>query len=118
MRSRSTELKLGAPASHGMNPCDLLIDLGFLQLAAVVGIDYLPFGEDIQTGQTGFAVAIAGAASAAEGELDLGPSRAGVDVNDTGRQVAFGPLNIIDVLRINCRREPVPGLVIHFDGGF
>src|SRR5579864_4517097 len=77
----------------------LLVNLRFLQFATVVGVDHLPFGEDIQPGQPGFAVAVAGAARAAEGELDLRARRAGVDVQNAGGDIAHSVLHAVDVLR-------------------
>src|SRR5689334_20274234 len=46
------------------------IDLRALQLAAVIHVDRLPLGEGVQARLARFAVAVAGAAGAAEGGLD------------------------------------------------
>src|SRR5579875_923022 len=46
--------------------------LGALEAAAVIHVDGLPLGEELEGAESGLAVAVAGAAGAAEGELDLG----------------------------------------------
>src|SRR5579883_894169 len=98
--------------------CMLLIDLGLLQLTAVVCVDHLPFGEDIQARQAGLAVAVAGSARAAEGELDLRARCAGVDVENAGSDITRGPLDAIDVLRVDCAGEAKGSIVVDCDGLF
>src|SRR5258708_367184 len=90
----------------------LFINLGFLQFAAVVGVDDFPFGEDIQAGEAGFAVAVAGAACAAEGELDFGSGGAGIDVQDASGDITYGALDAVVVLRVDGTGEAEGSVVI------
>jgi hypothetical protein len=79
----------------------LAVNLGLLQLAAIVGVDDLPLGKDIQAGNACLAMAVARATRAAKGELDLGPCSARIDVEDACRDIARGPLYAIDILCID-----------------
>src|SRR5581483_9838780 len=77
----------------------LRINLGALEAAAVIHIDRLPLSEELKCAQAGLAVAVAGAARAAEGQLDLRADGAGVDVDDAGRQVAHRGLDGVGIAR-------------------
>src|SRR5688572_18811016 len=68
----------------------LRIDLRTLELAAEVNVDAFPFGEDVQD-VAAFAVAVAGLADSAEGEMDFRADCGGVDVDDSGLHVAHRP---------------------------
>src|SRR5579872_242155 len=50
----------------------LTVNLGFLQLAAIISVDHFPLGEHVKSRDTGFPVAVASATCAAEGQLYLG----------------------------------------------
>ena len=89
-----------------------------MQFAAVVGVDHFPFGKDINARDTGFAVAVAGATIATEGELDFGTRRAGIDIEDTGGDIAHGTLQAIDILGIDCARQAKFAVVVDSDGLF
>ncbi len=94
----------------------LLVYLGFLQPTTIVCIHHLPLGEDIQARDAGLAVAVAGAASAAKGELDLRARCTGVDIEDARRNVAHGLLHAVDVLRIDSAGKPIFRVVVYRDG--
>src|SRR5437868_5285699 len=96
--------------------CILLVYLGFLEFAAEVGVDYFPFGEDVKACESGFAVAVASAAGAPEGELDFGSGGARVDVEDAGGDVTHGTLGIVDVLSVDGTGEAVLCVVVYGDG--
>jgi hypothetical protein len=87
--------------------------LRFLQFAAVVRIDHLPLGKDIQAGKACLAVTIAGATSPSKGELNLCSRRAGIDVENARGDVAHGALHAVDVLRIDGAGETKGRLIIH-----
>src|SRR2546429_6292964 len=50
-----------------------VVDLGALELVGIIDVDGLPFGEEINGGDGGFAVAIAGLLSAAKGQMRFRP---------------------------------------------
>src|SRR3954447_6593831 len=102
-------LAIGPPITmtSGSGRSLVVVDLRALQLAAVVDVDRLPFGEDIERGLAGFAVAVARLLHAAEREVHLGAGRAGVDVGDAGLQVAHRLERLVDVAREDRRREAV-----------
>src|SRR5690242_13623134 len=70
-------------AQPGLNRRKLLagIDLGALQVAAVVGVEGLPFAVDVKRSQTAFAMSVAGVARASEGQMDFCPDGGSVDVD-------------------------------------
>src|SRR5712691_5786202 len=90
----------------------LLIYLSFLQFATVIGINHLPLGENIKASDTCFAVAIARAAIAAKGELDLSTRRAGIDIHNACGDIAHSTLHAIDILRINGTGEAKWSVII------
>src|SRR5258708_1596915 len=96
----------------------LLIDLSLLQLSAIIRVNHFPLCEDIQPGQTGFAMAVAGAACTAERELDLGPGCAGVHIENARRDVACRALHAVVVLRIDRARETKGRIVVNRDSFF
>src|SRR5207244_12728359 len=75
------------------------VDLRLLQLAAVVDVDRLPLGEDVERRLPRLAMAVAGVLRSSEGEMDLGADRAGVDVRDPRLQIAHGPERLVHVTR-------------------
>src|SRR5262245_37614233 len=94
----------------------LCVDLGALEAATVIDVNRLPLGEELERTQACLAVAVAGAARAAEGQLDLRADGAGVDVDDAGRQVAHGGLHRVGVAREDAAGEAEPRVVIDGDG--
>src|SRR5437868_2296591 len=92
------------------------VHLGALQLAAVVHVDRLPLGEHVQPGLARLAVAVAGAARAAEGQLDLGSNGARVDVDDAGGDVAHGAEYLVHVGGVDRAGQAVLGVIVHVDG--
>src|SRR5919201_5063042 len=88
-----------------------VVDLGPLQAAGVVDVERLPFGEDVERGLAGLAVAVAGVLRAAERQVDLGSDRAGVDVRDAGVEVAHRAEGLVDVAAEDRRREAVADAV-------
>src|SRR5262249_18836488 len=71
-------------------PLALRIDLGALEVAAVVHIDRLPLREKLKRPQPRLAMAVAGAPRATEGQLDLRAHGAGVDVDDAPGDLVHG----------------------------
>src|SRR3990172_9225176 len=62
----------------------LPVDLRLLWPAGVVDVDGLPLAVGVEGGRAGLAIAVAGAAGAAEGQLHLGADGAGVYIDDAG----------------------------------
>src|SRR5215510_4656813 len=96
-------------------PCLLVVDLGALQLATEVDVDALPFGEEVEGGGAGFAMAVAGGFGAAEGQVYFRTGRAGVDVEDAGVDVLHRPEGAVDVLGEDRGGESVLDPVCHVD---
>src|SRR5689334_13475768 len=92
------------------------VDLGALELAAIVYIDGLPLGEYIQPGLARLTVAVTGAPRAAKRQLDLRADGPGVDVDDAGGQVAHGPESLVHIRRVDGAGEAVLGMVVDLDG--
>src|SRR5882762_7023052 len=95
-----------------------VVDLGALEFVGVVDVEGLPFGVEIDGGDSGFAVAVAGFLGAAEGQVGFGADGWGVDVDDAREQVANGVKGAIDVARVDRGREAVGHAVGYFHGFF
>src|SRR5207244_6988228 len=83
------------------------VDLRLLQPAAVVDVDRLPLGEDVERRLAGLAVAVAGVFRAAEREVHLGAARAGVDVGDPRLEIAHRAERLVHVAREDRGRQAV-----------
>src|SRR5438034_227560 len=92
------------------------VDLRSLQRPAVIDVDRLPFGEDIQRLDAGLAVAVAGVLGAAEGQVGLRPDGGRVHVEDPGVHVAHGREGLVDVLGVDRRGQAVLDGVADGDG--
>src|SRR6266571_1029470 len=92
-----------------------VVDLGALELVGIIDVDGLPFGEEINGGDGGFAVAIAGLLRADKGQMRLRPNRGGVDVDDSGVQIACGLESAVHVSRVNRSGKAVRHAVRHFN---
>src|SRR6476469_6978893 len=77
----------------------VVVDLRALQLAAVVDVDRLPLGEDVERRLARFAVAVARLLHPTEREVHLGAGRPGVDVGDAGLEVAHRLERLVHVAR-------------------
>src|SRR5579884_603128 len=75
-------------------------------------------GEKLQGTDAGLAVAIAGAAGAPEGELNLRAGGASVDIDDAGSQVAHRGLGGVDAAGEDGAGEAVARVVVDGDGLF
>src|SRR6266851_9476251 len=90
------------PWSTGSITSELIvIDLSALELVRIVDVDGLPFGEEIDGGNGGFAVAVAGLLRAAEGQVCFRANRRGVDVDNPRVQIAGGLEGAIHVARVD-----------------
>ena len=92
------------------------VDLRALQPPAVIDIDRFPFAERVECSLPSFARAIAGASRAAKRKLHFAADRAGVNIDDAGRQLAHRGECAIDVLRVNGTDEAVGHVVVDGDG--
>src|SRR3712207_1644671 len=99
----------------GDTPSELLevhfVYLRALELAAVVHVDRLPLGEDVQDLRAGLAVAVARGLRAAEGEVDFGADGRGVDVEDAGVHLAHGAEGAVHVRGVDRGRQAVADAV-------
>src|SRR5262249_12240077 len=94
--------------NHVVSPAQSLgIDLGTLEATAVVYIDCLPLGKELQRTQPCLAVAIAGAPSAAKGQLDLCSDGARIDIDDAGSKLAHGDVDGVHVASEDAAGEAV-----------
>src|SRR5690349_11809579 len=94
---------------------ELTVDLGLLELAAVVDVHRLPLGERVDHGRTAFAMAVPGLLHAAERKLHLGTDRRTVDVRDARLDVADRAHGAIHVGRVDRGAEAVGRVVEHLD---
>src|SRR6516225_875988 len=78
-----------------------VVDLGALQLTAVVEVDGLPFRVEVQRRRSRLAVAVARLLGASEGQVGFGADRGGVYVKDARLHVAHSPKSVVHVLGIN-----------------
>ena len=77
-----------------------------MQFVGVVDVDGFPGSEEVDGAQA-FAVAVAGAFYAAEGEMDFGADGGGVDVGDSGFEVAHGGEGAVHVFGVERRGQAV-----------
>src|SRR5580704_1927691 len=98
-----------------MNRRSVVINLGALEFVGVVDVDGFPLREEVDGGDGGFAVAVAGLLGAAEGEMRFGPDSGRVHIDDAGVKVPHRGKGAIDVARIDGRGEAVRHAVGDFD---
>src|SRR6185437_12829928 len=106
----------GNADDHRNSSVPASVNLGVLQAAAEIHVHGLPFAVDIERGQAALAVAVAGAADAAEGKMDLGADGGGVDVDDAAVEVAQGAEGGVDVGGVERGGEAVGHAVGQGDG--
>src|SRR5882762_4904731 len=68
-----------------------VVDLGALELVGVVDVEGFPFGVEIDGGDCGFAVAVAGFLSAAEGQVSFGADGSRAHIDHPAAETAHGP---------------------------
>src|SRR3990172_7959865 len=90
----------------------LPVDLRLLWPAGVVDVDGLPLAVGVEGGRAGLAVAVAGAAGAAEGQLHLGADGAGVYIDDAGRYLFHRLERPAHVPRVDGGDEPGGHVVV------
>src|SRR6267142_556617 len=95
-----------------------VVDLSALELVGIVDVEGLPFGVEVDGGDSGFAVAVAGFLGAAERQVGFGADGWGVHIDDAGEQVADGVKGAIHVARVDRGREAVGHAVGYFHGFF
>src|SRR5436190_23974911 len=87
------------------------VDLRALQASAEVDVHRLPFREHVERRGSGFAVSVACRFRSAEREMDLGANRRRVHVEDARVKIAHRRERLVDVLRVNRRRQSVLDVV-------
>src|SRR5947209_20139387 len=91
------------------------VNLRALQFAAVVNVDRLPLGEDVEDLSARLAVAVARGLRAAEGEVDFRADGRGVDVEDSRVHLVHRVEGAVHVLRVDGGRQPVAHAVAYRD---
>src|SRR5271163_141392 len=94
----------------------LIIDLRALQTVGVIHVHRLPFGVEIQRGESRFAMAVARVLGAAKREVGFGADGGRVDVDDARFQITLGAERLIDVARVDRSRKTVLHAVGDGDG--
>src|ERR1700740_1349276 len=89
------------------NSSSIVVGLGALEFVGIVDVDGLPLGEEIDGGDGGFAVAIAGLLGATEGELCFRADCGSVDIDDAGEKIAHGGERGVPVAGVNESRQAV-----------
>jgi hypothetical protein len=92
------------------------VDLRALQSPAVIDIERFPFAKGVERSLPGFARTVAGASRASKGELHLAANRAGVNIDDAGRQLPHRRKCSVDAPGVDGTDEAVGGVVIDGDG--
>src|SRR6185503_18568209 len=90
----------------------MIVDLRALELAAVIDVDRLPLGENVEHGKGGFAMAVAGVLHPAEGHVYFRPDGGTVHVGDPGLDFANRAHGAVDVLGVDRGRKPVGRVVL------
>src|SRR5260370_3950139 len=94
----------------------IVIDLCALELVGIVDVNRLPFREEIDGGNGGFAVAVASLLRASEGQVGLGADRRRVHVDNSGVEIAGGLEGAIHVSRVDGSGKSVSHAVPHING--
>src|SRR2546427_9907126 len=68
----------------------IVVDLGALELVGIVDVNRLPFGEEIDSGNGRFAMAVAGLLGASEGQVGFRADRWRIHVDKSGVDIARG----------------------------
>jgi hypothetical protein len=92
------------------------VDLRALQPPAVIDIERFPFAKGVERSLPGFARTVAGASRPSKGELYFAAYRAGVNINDAGRQLPHRGECSIDALGVDGTDEAIGCVVIDGDG--
>src|SRR5258708_33399479 len=93
----------------------IIVNLGALELVGIVDVNRLPFREEIDGGNGGFAVAVASLLRASEGQVGLGADRRRVHVDNSGVEIAGGLEGAIHVSRVDGSGKSVSHAVRHID---
>src|SRR5215469_6099991 len=83
------------------------VDLCLLQLVGVIDVDRLPLRVEIDRADAALAMPVAGSLHPAEGQVHLSPDRRRVDIGDARVKVAHRDECLVDIFRVQGRREPV-----------
>src|SRR5713226_8915551 len=87
------------------------VDLCALQPVGEVHVNRLPLRIEVDGGNAGLAVAVAGLLGAPEGQMRFRANGGRVDVDDPGVEVARGLKSLVDVARVDRSRKPVDDAV-------
>ena len=92
------------------------VDLGALQPPAVIDIERFPFAKGVERSLPGFARTVAGASRASKRELHFTADRAGVNIDNAGRQLPHRGERAVDAPGVDGTDEAVGRVVIDGDG--
>src|SRR6266581_9573796 len=94
------------PSLHPLLRTELIIvDLRALELVGIIDVHRLPLGEEIDRGDSRFAVAVAGLLGAPEGQVSLRANRRRVYVDNSRVEIARGLESAVHVSRVNGSRK-------------
>ena len=79
----------------------VVVDLSALEFVGIVDVDGFPFGEEIDGGDGGFTMAIAGLLGAAKGEMSFCADGGCIDVDDAGVKIAKSGEGSVDVAGVH-----------------
>src|SRR5258708_38301374 len=96
----------------------IVIYLRALEVVGIVDIDGLPFGEEIDGSNGGFAMAVAGLLCAAERQVCFSADCRSVYIDNSGIEIARGLEGAIHVSRVDGSGESVSHTIRHIDGLF
>src|SRR5260370_40147210 len=94
----------------------IVIDLCALELVGIVDVNRLPFREEIDGSNGGFAVAVAGLLRAPEGQVGLGADRRRVHVDNSGVEITGSLKGTIHVSRVDLGGRRIIKKKSHING--
>src|ERR1051326_9101442 len=106
---------VGASVAATFRPRLYIVDLGALELAAIVEVQRLPLRKDVERGPSPLAVSVSRPLDAAKRHVSFRPDRGSIDIGDSGAKVADRAVGVVDVLRVDGRREAVVDVVRETD---
>src|SRR5215471_21356147 len=84
-----------------------VVDLRALELVGIVDVNRLPLGKEIDGGDGGFAMPVAGLLGPAKRQMRFGTDRRCVNVDDSGVKIAGSLEGSVYVARVNRSGEPI-----------
>src|SRR5713101_3120096 len=99
-----------------MQPKLIIVNLGALELVRVIDVNSFPLGEEIDGGDGGLAMSVAGLLGAAEGQVGFGANRGRIHVDDPRVEIAGCLKCAVHLACVDRSRKTVDDAVGNIDG--